>query len=78
MPRIRPDFRDDPDRPGRPPRPNAAIAADALLELVELLYEVLAGDRDAGDRRDPQPIRRYAVSSLELSVQHFGQHSAAR
>jgi HEAT repeat protein len=55
-------------------RPNAELAARTVAELVELLYDELAGTRDPSDRRDPQLIRRYVVSSLELSVGRFGHH----
>ena len=54
--------------------PNASLAAKTLLELVEALYEELAGTRDPSDRRDPQLIRRYVVTSLEQSALRFSQH----
>jgi hypothetical protein len=57
-----------------PTHPSADQAAKTLVELVELLYEELAGTRDPTDRRDPQVIRRCAISSLEQSVLRYGQH----
>ena len=54
--------------------PNGVLATKTLLELVESLYEELAGTRDPSDRRDPQMIRRYVVSSLEQSALRFSLH----
>ena len=45
-----------------------------MLELLEHLYEELAGTRDPSDRRDPQSIRRYLVTALEPVVQQYGQY----
>jgi hypothetical protein len=57
-----------------PHAPNGETAVRTLIELVGLLYEELAGPRNAANRRDPQLIRRHAVSRLELSVQRFAKH----
>ena len=54
--------------------PHADLAAETLLELLEHLYDELAGTRDRSDRRDPQMIRRFVVGALEPAVQRFGQH----
>jgi len=53
---------------------NSGLASQTVLELVEALYEELAGGRDPSDRRDPQMIRRYVLGSLESSVQRYSQH----
>jgi HEAT repeat protein len=55
-------------------QPNSALAAQTALELVQALCEELGGGRDPSDRRDPQMIRRYVLSSLETSVHRYGQH----
>ena len=55
-----------------PNPPKAELLASTVVELVESLYDELAGNRDPSDRRDPQIIRRHVVASLEQSVQRFG------
>ena len=55
-------------------QPNADLSARTVMELVEALYDELAGAHDPADRRDPQLLRRYVVGSLEQSVQRFGHH----
>jgi hypothetical protein len=55
-------------------RPNADMAAGTLLELAGQLYEELSAPRDYANRRDPQLVRRHAISSLEASVNRFGLH----
>jgi HEAT repeat protein len=57
--------------------PHADLAAKTLLELLEELYDELAGTRDRSDRRDPQLIRRFVVGALEPAMQRFGQHKRA-
>lgn len=54
--------------------PLADEAARTLLALADLLYEEIASPRDYRIRRDPQLIRQRAVTSLELSVERYGQH----
>ena len=56
--------------------PHADLAGETVLELLEHLYEELAGTRDPSDRRDPQSIRRYLVTALEPVVQQYGQYQA--
>jgi HEAT repeat protein len=53
---------------------NADMAAETLLKLVGQLYEELSAPRDYTHRRDPQLVRRHAISSLEASVSRFGLH----
>ena len=53
---------------------HAGLAAEALLELLESLYDELAGTSQRSDRRDPQQIRRRVVGSLESAVARYGQH----
>ena len=53
---------------------HADLAAETMLELLESLYDELAGTSHRSDRRDPQLIRRYVVGSLEPAVQRYGQH----
>jgi HEAT repeat protein len=57
-----------------PAQPHADMAARTVIQLVESLYDHLAGSGDALDRRDPQLIRRYVLSSLEQSVGRFSHH----
>ncbi len=54
--------------------PHADLAAATMLELLESLYDELAGTRQRSDRRDPQMIRRYVVESLAPAVSRYGQH----
>jgi len=54
--------------------PHSDLAAETLAELVNLLYEELAGERDETSRRDPQSIRRYVLSNLQASVGRFVRH----
>jgi len=55
-------------------RPNADLAAATLLELVGQLYSELCDGGDHAQRRDPQLVRRHAISSLEASLNRFGLH----
>jgi HEAT repeat protein len=55
-------------------RAKADIAAETLLQLVMQLYDELAHPGEANTRRDPQWVRKFAVSCLETSVQRFGRH----
>ncbi|MDP6446883.1 MAG: HEAT repeat domain-containing protein, partial [Pirellulaceae bacterium] len=52
----------------------ADLSAQTLIELGELLFEELAAPRDYQNRRDPQLVRRFVLSSLEKSVDRFEQH----
>jgi hypothetical protein len=53
---------------------HADLAAATMLELLEGLYDELAGTSPRSDRRDPQLIRRQVVGSLEQAVERYGQH----
>ncbi|MBX7167332.1 MAG: HEAT repeat domain-containing protein [Pirellulales bacterium] len=52
-------------------------AARTMLELVDLLYNELAGPRDYAERRDPQLMRKHVVATLEHSVARFSQHKSS-
>ncbi len=53
---------------------HADLAAATMLELLESLYDELAGTSQRSDRRDPQLIRRQVVGALEPAVERYGQH----
>ena len=57
-----------------PVKASADMAARTVMQLVECLYDQLAGGSETLDRRDPQLIRRYVISSLEQSVARFSHH----
>jgi HEAT repeat protein len=61
-----------------PNHPKGDLVVSTVVELVESLYDELAGGRDPSDRRDPQVIRRYVVAGLEQSVQRFGHQHRRR
>lgn len=50
------------------------LAAKTLLDLAEVLFEELAGGRDANNRRDPQLRRKFVIASLEQSLKRFDKH----
>ncbi len=54
--------------------PRAADAARTVIALCELLYEEVAGPRDRRLRRDPRRMRKFVLSSLEVSVNRFDLH----
>jgi len=53
---------------------HADLAATTMLELLEGLYDELAGTRQRSDRRDPQMIRHYVVDALASAVARYAQH----
>ena len=58
--------------------PHADLAAETLLELLEHLYDELAGTRDRSDRRDPQMIRRYVVARWSRPCSDSGSTSGGK
>ncbi len=52
----------------------ADLAAETIIELVDALYEELAGPRDYRDHRDPKRVRERVVDSLGKSVTRFDRH----
>jgi len=54
--------------------PNGDAAAKTLLEMADILFEEATGPRDYNQRRDPQMVRSYVVTSLEKSALRYGKH----
>jgi len=56
---------------------HAQAATELVVRLVNRLSEMVLGNRDKNDRRDPEAIRRYVLESLERSVERFRRHERA-
>lgn len=56
---------------------HAPAATALVVRLVNRLSEMVHGQRDKNDRRDPESIRRYVLESLERSVERFRHHGRA-
>lgn len=53
---------------------HAAKATTLVTQMANLLSEMVHGQRDKKDRRDPNMIRRHVLESLERSVERFRNH----
>jgi len=53
---------------------HAPAATQLVVRLVNLLSEMIHGQRDKKDRRDPESIRRFVLESLERSIKRFIRH----
>jgi len=56
---------------------HAPAATKLVVRLVNRLSEMVHGQRDKNDRRDPEAIRRYVLESLERSIERFRRHKRA-
>ena len=54
--------------------PHAHEATDLVLQMVSQLSEMVHGNRDPNDRRDPTLLRKRVMESLERSVERFRTH----
>lgn len=59
---------------GDPSNPNKGLFSVTLLDLVEGLYETLAGVRAERLQRDPVTMRSHILGALEKSVVRYPQH----